>query len=78
MEKIALVGSYGADVRPMLEMRLKGAMEVETVANESEFDRLADVEYVILRVLAMKRATIEAMPRLKLIQRWGVDSTRWT
>lgn len=72
MEKIALVGTYGADVRPMLEMRLKGAMGVETVANESEFDRLADVEYVILRVLAMKRATIEAMPRLKLIQRWGV------
>jgi len=35
MEKIALVGSYGADVRPMLEMRLKGAMEVETVANET-------------------------------------------
>jgi len=72
MEKIALVGTYGADVRPMLAMRLKGAMGGETVANESEFDRLADVEYVILRVLAMKRATIEAMPRLKLIQRWGV------
>ncbi|MEN6499037.1 MAG: 2-hydroxyacid dehydrogenase [Rectinema sp.] len=72
MEKIALVGTYGADVRPMLEMRLKGAMGVETVASEREFDRLADVEYVILRGLAMKRATIEAMPRLKLIQRWGV------
>lgn len=72
MEKIALVGPYGANVRSMFEIRLKGTMSVKTVASENEFDRLADVEYVILRALAMNRATIEAMPRLKLIQRWGV------
>lgn len=72
MEKIALIGPYGADVQPLLEKRLQGAMSVVTVSGESEFDRLVDVEYVILRVLSMKRPTIEAMPKLKLIQRWGV------
>ena len=72
MEKIALVGPYGADVLSMLEKRLQGAMSVVTVGGECEFERLADVEYVILRVLSMKRSAIEAMPKVKLIQRWGV------
>ncbi len=72
MEKIALVGPYGADVRPLLEKRLQGAMSVVNIGSESEFGKLADVQYVILRVLAMKRPAIEAMPALKLIQRWGV------
>ncbi len=72
MEKIALVGPYGADVQALLEKRLNGAMSVEMIGSENEFHRLDDVEYVILRVFAMKRPTIEAMPKLKLIQRWGV------
>ncbi len=72
MEKIALVGPYSADVRSMLETRLKGTMSIESITRESEFDRLAGVDYVILRVFAMKRSVIEVMPKLKLIQRWGV------
>ncbi|HRY53493.1 MAG TPA: 2-hydroxyacid dehydrogenase [Spirochaetia bacterium] len=72
MEKIALVGPYGSDVRSMLEKRLGGAMELVSIPDAGGFGRLADIEYVILRVLPMNRATIESMPRLKLIQRWGV------
>jgi phosphoglycerate dehydrogenase-like enzyme len=72
MEKIALVGPYGADVQALLEKRLNGVMSVEMIGSENEFNRLDDIEYVILRVLAMRRPTIEAMPRLRLIQRWGV------
>jgi phosphoglycerate dehydrogenase-like enzyme len=72
METIALVGPYGADVRGLLEKRLNGAMSVVSIPSEKEFDQLGDVAYVILRVLSMKRPVIEAMPKLKLIQRWGV------
>ena len=72
MEKIALVGPYGADVRSLLEKRVQGIMSVVSVPSEKEFELLGDVEYVILRVLSMRRPVIEAMPKLKLIQRWGV------
>lgn len=72
MEKIALVGPYGADVLPLVKKRLAGIMSVESITSESEFSLLADVDYVILRVLSMKRSLIETLPRLKLIQRWGV------
>ncbi len=72
MEKIALVGPYGTDVRTMLEKRLQGAMSVVSILDEKEFSQLKNVEYVILRVFALKRPIIETMTKLKLIQRWGV------
>ncbi len=72
METIALVGPYGADVLPLVERRVEGRMAVKSVPEEARFAELADVEYVILRVLRMTAATIASMPRLRLIQRWGV------
>lgn len=72
METIALVGPYGADVRPLIEKRLCGRFALKSVTAEADFADLADVEYVILRVLRMTRETIESMPSLRLIQRWGV------
>lgn len=72
METIALVGPYGADVRPLIEKRLEGRMAVKSVPDEARYAELADVEYVILRVLRMKAETIRSMSRLRLIQRWGV------
>ncbi|MDQ2080749.1 2-hydroxyacid dehydrogenase [Xanthobacteraceae bacterium Astr-EGSB] len=72
METIALVGPYGADVLPLVEKKVGGRMRVKSVPTEADFPELGDVEYAILRVLKMNAATIGAMPRLKLIQRWGV------
>lgn len=72
MEKIALVGPYGTDVFPLVEKRIAGRMELISVPTEADFSKLADVEYVVLRVLRMDAETINAIPRLKLIQRWGV------
>jgi len=72
METIALVGPYGADVAPLIERRLGGKFALASITAEADFSRISDVEYVILRVLRMTRETIESMPRLKLIQRWGV------
>jgi phosphoglycerate dehydrogenase-like enzyme len=72
METIALVGPYGADVRPLVEKKIGGRMRVKSVPAETDFPELSDVEYIILRVLRMNAASIATMPRLKLIQRWGV------
>ena len=72
MEKIALVGPYGADVPPLVEKKIAGKLSLISVPTEADFSALADVDYVILRVLRMNAGTINAMPRLKLIQRWGV------
>jgi phosphoglycerate dehydrogenase-like enzyme len=72
METIALVGPYGADVQPLVEKKVGGRMRVKSVPTEADFGALHDVEYAILRVLRMNADTIGKMPRLKLIQRWGV------
>jgi phosphoglycerate dehydrogenase-like enzyme len=72
METIALVGPYGNDVVPLFEKRLGPEFLVKTVPTESEFGNLKDADYIVLRVLSMKREAIEKMPRVKLIQRWGV------
>lgn len=72
METVALVGPYGADVQPLVERKLGGRMAVVSVPTEVDYAALADVEYVILRVLRMNADAIASMRRLKLIQRWGV------
>lgn len=72
METIALVGPYGADVLPLVERKLRGRMAVIAVPTEEDYAALANVEYVILRVLRLNAETIGSMRRLKLIQRWGV------
>jgi phosphoglycerate dehydrogenase-like enzyme len=72
METIALVGPYGVDVKPLVEKKIGGRMRVKSVPSESDFTRLGDVEYVILRVLGMNAKTMDTMPKLRLIQRWGI------
>ena len=72
METIALVGPYGVDVKPLIEKKIGGKMRVISVLAESDFAQLGDVEYVILRVFAMDAKAIASMPRLRLLQRWGI------
>ena len=72
MPTIALVGPYGNDVVPLFKKKLGPDFLIEPIPTESEFGKLKDADYLVLRVLSLTRATIEAMPRVKLIQRWGV------
>jgi len=72
MQTIALVGPYGNDVVPLFKKSLGSDFLIESIPTELEFGKLKDADYIVLRVLSMRRATIEAMPRVKLIQRWGV------
>ena len=72
MQTIALVGPYGNDVVPLFKKRLGPDFLIVSIPTESEFGKLKDADYIVLRVLSMRRATIEQMPRVKLIQRWGV------
>ena len=72
MQTIALVGPYGNDVVPLFRKSLGPDFLIESIPTESEFGKLKDADYLVVRVLSMPRAVIEAMPRVKLIQRWGV------
>jgi len=72
METIALVGPFDPGVRALLLNGIPSGFTVKEITNESDYDRLQDVHYIILRTLTMKAHVINALPNLKFIQRWGV------
>lgn len=72
MPTLALVGPYGNDVVPLFKKKLPDGFDIIQISSESEFSRLAEVEYIVLRVLALNAETIRSLAKAKLIQRWGV------
>lgn len=72
MPTLALVGPYGNDVVPLFKKKLPDGFDIIQISSESEFSRLAEVDYIVLRVLALNAETIRSLAKAKLIQRWGV------
>lgn len=71
MEKLALIGPIPSLGKNMIRENLKDSLEIVEVRNESEYEKLEDVQYAILRTCRMRAENIERCPHLKLIQRWG-------
>ncbi len=72
MEIIALTGPYDPKVKELLYKMLPPGFEIREVGSESEYSKLQEANYVILRTLKLSKQEINAIPNLKLIQRWGV------
>jgi len=72
VEIIALMGPYDQEIKALIHKSLPDGFTIKEISAESQFGDLHDVQYVILRTFSMKEHTINSMPMLRLIQRWGV------
>lgn len=71
MEKLAIIGPVPSLGKDVIRKSLKDSLEIVEVLNESEYLKLKDVQYAILRTSKMHAEDISLCPHLKLIQRWG-------
>jgi phosphoglycerate dehydrogenase-like enzyme len=72
MEKVAIIGPIDNKGREALKKGLSGNFEIIEIDDETQYDKLLDVEYAILRTYKIKREVINKVQKLKFIQRWGV------
>lgn len=73
MKTVAFVGAYSPLVICALEERLNKTFRCIQIPDSSGFDRLSEVDYLVLRGPKMNAALLDGLGgRLKLIQRWGV------
>lgn len=73
MNKVAIIGPIDELGQRTISAGLGKEFEVITITSEAEyFEKLRDVDYVVLRTLTLNRQSIDMGTRLKLIQRWGV------
>jgi D-3-phosphoglycerate dehydrogenase / 2-oxoglutarate reductase len=72
MEIIALTGPYDPNIKALLYKTVPSGFKIIEIASESEYGRLQNANYIILRTLKLKEQVITSIPDLKLIQRWGV------
>lgn len=71
METVAIVGPVDALGKKRIREQLPSSFLVKEISSQEDYGQLADVEYVILRILKMDSDAIAQAPKLKLIQRWG-------
>jgi D-3-phosphoglycerate dehydrogenase len=71
MATIALIGPYDPEIREAIHRAVPSGFLLTEILAESEYDRLHDVNYIILRMLTLNENVINSVPNLKLIQRWG-------
>ena len=72
METIALIGPYDPKIKKLIHQSIPSGFSLKEISSESEYDKLHDVNYIILRTLSLNKQVINTIPNLKLIQRWGV------
>jgi len=71
MKKVLIAGPYNEDVRKIMFENLSKDYMVSFVLQQEELDAGSDADYLILRTLKLPGSTINQMPNLKFIQRWG-------
>jgi len=71
-ESVALIGKFDSIAKARLLSRLSDDFNIREITCEEFYDKLKDVQYIILRTLKIDANTIKKNPQLKLIQRWGV------
>lgn len=72
MTRIGLTGPYSAAMRTALHDALPQGYELTEVPTIDDYDKLADVDFVILRTLAFDKETIGRCRRLRMIQKYAV------
>lgn len=72
MEKIAITGPFDAQMQAAILEELPEGFEIILVPSPDEFDKLQDVDYIIMRTVEMREKTIKTLRKIKFIQRWGV------
>lgn len=71
MQKVLIAGPYNDDVKEIMKKNLSKDFEVQFITKQEEFTAALDTDYIILRTLKLPGDTINRMPNLKFIQRWG-------
>lgn len=72
MEKVVLAGQYPAGTHEKLRALLpQEQFEIGTVETQQDYEALADVDYIIVRILKTPEAVLANKPRLKAVIRWG-------
>ncbi len=71
MKNILVAGSYSRDVKEKITNLLEDHFHLCFVTKQEELLHHPETDYVILRILRMNKAEMDAMPSLKFIQRWG-------
>ena len=71
MEKVYVVGPFSPAMRKALQEAFPAGYVLEYISSYEEYDCLKEADYVILRTLEMKGASLDNLERCKLIQRWG-------
>lgn len=72
MEKVAIIGPIDNKGRAALKKGLSDKFEIIEIDDETQYGKLLDVEYAILRTFKINRDVISKTQNLKFIQRWGV------
>ncbi|GMA97657.1 2-hydroxyacid dehydrogenase [Pelosinus sp. IPA-1] len=72
MEVIALTGQYDPEIKALIAGMVPQGFILKEISSVDEYDNLREVNYIILRILSLNEKTINSIPNLKLIQRWGV------
>ena len=71
MKKIALYGLFNPEVVRSFRSAFDGKFELVEVTDESDYQKLRDVEYIINRVFYMRADLFEQAVCLKMVQKWG-------
>lgn len=71
MEKIMVIGPYTRQMVSSMEKYLPQGTEMVFIKDDSQYDALADADYIILRTYRLDRPQIARLRKAKLIQRWG-------
>lgn len=72
MEKVFVVGPFNQKMREAIRENLPEQFSLDFVRDKSEYSRLEQADYVIIRTLTMTAEDIALLKNCKLIQRWGV------
>ena len=72
MKKMAIVGPIDGEGKRILRNGLADSFTIVEVASRDDYLALADVDAIVLRTLTITADDMDAMPRLRHIQRWGV------
>lgn len=72
MAKVGLVGRYNQIMKDALYQARPDGFEIVEVPTREDYDKLADVEYIINRTLEIEEADLAACPKLRFIAKYAV------
>jgi phosphoglycerate dehydrogenase-like enzyme len=71
LKSIAMIGSYSAEVIPIMEQKKPAGFELTMVPSYEEYAGLTGADYIVLRSLKIDAEVIKTLKKTRLIHRWG-------